>query len=189
MAIGDGYAKSLTDRFSVGGQVKWVRQSLGESTLPGGEATTTVSNELSPVAFDFGTLFHTGIKSIAFGMSVRNFSQEIKFAEEGFQLPLMFQMGISADIFDFLPVSAIKHSAILSLAAVHHRSHAEQLLIGLDYRLMELLSLRLGYASANDENALNFGFGISRYGLQLDYAYTPFGVFDKVQRVTARFAL
>lgn len=189
MAFGVGYAKALTDRFSVGGQLRWVRQSLGESTLSGsGETANVVSNELTPMAFDFGTLFQTGVKSLAFGMSVRNFSQEIKFAQEGFQLPLMFEMGISADLLDFTPYKSGRHSAMLSLAAVHHRSHPEQLLIGLDYRLMDLLALRLGYASANDENNLSYGFGISQFGLQLDYAYTPFGVFDSVQRVTARFA-
>ena len=30
LALGVGYAKQLTDRFSVGGHVRWVRQDLGE---------------------------------------------------------------------------------------------------------------------------------------------------------------
>ncbi len=190
MAVGVGYAKALTDRFSVGGQIKWVHQDLGESVLPGvGDAKATIQNELSPLAFDFGTLFKTGIRSIAFGMTVRNFSEEIKYAEEGFQLPLMFTMGISADVFDFLPRTSLQQRAILSIAAVHHRSYYEQLMLGLDYCLMDFLSLRAGYITSSDENNISFGFGLMRYGLVLDYAYTPFGVFDNVQRVTARFGL
>jgi len=41
----------------------------------------------------------------------------------------------------------------------------------------------------NDESGLSFGAGVTRYGFAFDYAYTPFGVFDKVHRVTARFSL
>jgi len=29
---------------------------------------------------------------------------------------------------------------------------------------------------------------ISKFGFAFDYAYTPFGVFQKVQRMTARFS-
>jgi len=194
LGIGLGYAKALSDRFSVGGQVRWVKQDLGESIVPAGIAendTTTekVSNKLNPLAFDFGTLFKTGIKSLAFGMSVRNFSKEIKYADEGFQLPLVFTMGISMDIMDLFEISGPEQSLYLSVDATHYRSHAEQLIVGLDYTLMNFLSVRGGYVSSNDEDGLNFGFGVSHFGLTIDYAYTPFGVFDKVQRMTVRFAM
>ena len=33
LAVGVGYAKQLTDRFSIGGQIRWVRQDLGESVF------------------------------------------------------------------------------------------------------------------------------------------------------------
>ena len=36
MAVGIGYAKSLTDKFSVGGQIKWVAQSSGRNVVPSG---------------------------------------------------------------------------------------------------------------------------------------------------------
>ena len=194
LGIGLGYAKALSDRFSVGGQVRWVKQDLGESVVPVSitESDTTtekVLNELSPLAFDFGTLFKTGIKSLAFGMSIRNFSKEIKYADEGFQLPLVFTMGISMDMMDLFEIGGPAQSLYLSVDATHYRSHAEQLIVGVDYTLMDFLSLRGGYVSSNDEDGLNFGFGVSHFGLTIDYAYTPFGVFDKVQRMTVRFAM
>ena len=34
MSAGVGYAKRLTDRFSVGGQIRWVKQDLGKSIIP-----------------------------------------------------------------------------------------------------------------------------------------------------------
>jgi hypothetical protein len=193
-AVGVGYAKQLTDRFSVGGQVRWVRQDLGESVIP--EISTeldtsavTVSNELSPLAFDFGTQFWTGFKSLVFGMSVRNFSKEIKYVEEGFQLPLVFNLGISMNLMDFMEDTPLNQSLYFSIDASHFRSHPEQIKFGFDYQVLNALSLRSGYITNNDESGFSFGIGVSYFGLTFDYSYTPYGVFDKVQRMTARFSL
>jgi hypothetical protein len=189
-ATGVGYAKALSDRFSVGAQVKWVKQDLDNSVIPVTDSTTTTkSYELSPFAFDFGTLFKTGFKSLAFGMSIRNFSKEITFEQEGFQLPLVFTMGISMNLLDFFDMAGSDQSLYVTIDATHYRSHPEQILVGLDYKIMSLLSLRGGLATNNDEDNFTFGFGVSQFGLAVDYAYTPFGVFDQVQRVTARFSL
>lgn len=198
-AVGVGYAKQLTDRFSVGGQVRWVRQDLGESLVAVNIRTdtsgtrsadkTTASNKLSPVVFDFGTQFRTGIESLVFGMSVRNFSTEYKYAEEGFQAPLVFTLGISMNVMDLAGKLPLDQSLYLSIDASHHRDHPEQVKVGLEYKLMNTLSLRGGYVSNNDESKFSFGAGVSKFGFAFDYAYTPFGVFDKVQRVTARFSL
>jgi len=194
MAIGLGYAKTLTDRFSVGGQVRWVKQDLGESKIPiiSAEQDTSLkamTNDLTPLAFDFGTQFKTGYKSLVFGMSVRNFSKEIKYVEEGFQLPLVFNLGISMDLMDFLEKTPFDQSLYLAIDASHFRSHGEQVKVGLEYLVMDMLSLRGGYVSNNDENDFTFGVGVAYMGLAFDYAYTPFGVFDNVKRMTVRFSL
>ncbi|MBN1561846.1 PorV/PorQ family protein [candidate division KSB1 bacterium] len=202
MVIGAGYAKQLTDRFSVGGQVRWVHQDLGETTVPlfgtnmdssgvvvADTSEKQIGNDLTPLAFDFGTQYRTGFKSLVFGMSVRNFSKEIKYVEEGFQLPLVFNLGISMNVLDFLPEAPLSQSLYISLEASHYRSHPEQIKIGMDYRFMNTLSLRSGYISNNDESGFSFGIGVSVIGFSFDYAYTPFGIFDTVQRMTARFSL
>jgi len=193
LAIGVGYAHQLTDRFCVGGQVRWVNQDLGESMIPVITTTDTTlekaTNELTPLAFDFGTQFKTNFKSLVFGMSVRNFSQEIKYVEEGFQLPLVFNLGISMDLMDFIEEAPYKQSLYLCVDASHYRSHPEQVKVGIDYRVMDMLSLRGGYVSSNDEDGFSFGVGLSYTGISFDYAYTPFGVFDNVKRMTVRFTL
>jgi hypothetical protein len=194
LAIGVGYAKALSTQFSVGGQVKWVDQDLGDCLIPSttyqeDSLLVEKENRLTPLSFDFGTLFKTGFKSLAFGMSVRHFSKEIEYAEEGFQLPLVFTIGASMNLMDLFSGEDNNQDFILSVDATHFRSHPEQLIVGLDYTLMKVLSLRCGYVTSNDEDGLNFGFGVSKLGLHLDYAYTPFGVFDKVQRMTARFSM
>ena len=200
-AVGVGYAKQLTDRFSVGGHVRWVHQDLGQSmiatnirpsttdTLHEHRAADTVfvNNKLSPFVFDFGTQFRTGIKSLVFGMSIRNFSGEVKYAEEGFQAPLTFTLGISMDLMDIIGESPMKQSLYMSVDASHYRDHPEQLKIGLDYKIMNTFSLRAGYKTNSDEDGWSFGIGFSKYGFDFDYAMTSFGVFNNVQRFTAGF--
>ena len=173
MAVGIGYAKQLTDKFSVGGQVRLVHQDLGPSQIPATiqrdnvtiDTIETVSNKLMPLVFDFGTQFTTGFKSLVFGMSVRNFSKEVKYAQEGFQAPL-----------------------VLSIDATHFRDHPEQIKVGLEYSFMNILKLRGGYVSKSDydQSSLSYGLGVAYSGISFDYAYTPFGVFTKVQRISAR---
>lgn len=203
LAIGLGYAKQLSDRFSVGGQARWIRQDLGESmtsvntqTFYSGtdsaykiSDTVMVTNELTPFVFDFGTQFRTGLKSLVFGMSVRNFSAEYKYAEEGLQAPLVFTLGISMNLMDMLNELPFEQSLLMSVDASHHRDHPEEIKIGLEYKVLNAFALRGGYLSSNDENSFSFGVGVYQYGFAFDYAYTPFGVFDKVQRFTARFSL
>jgi hypothetical protein len=195
LALGLGYAKQLTDQFSIGGQVRWVRQDLGESMVPvintGVDTTQAgVTNKLTPLVFDFGTQFRTGIKSLVFGMSVRNFSAEMKYAEEGFQTPLVFNLGISMNLMDLIGEVGLDQSLYMSIDASHYRDHPEQIKIGLEYKILKAFALRGGYQSVNDlGTGMSFGLGISQFGFAFDYSYTPFGVFNNVQRMTARFTM
>ncbi len=197
MAAGVGYAKQLTEQFSIGGQVKWVHQDLGTSTIPvvvGNDTTpTSVSNKLSPLSFDFGTQFKTGIKSLVFGMSVRNFSQQVKYAAEGFQAPLTFSLGISMNLLDLASELPFKQSLLMSIDASHYSDRPEEVKVGLDYRMLDMLALRIGYSSTNHLNdegsGLSYGIGLSKFGFSVDYAYMPFGDFGNVQRFTVRFSM
>jgi hypothetical protein len=199
LAVGIGYAKQLNDQFSVGGQIRYVHQDLGDSFIPSNiftdssgtkiADTSLTSNKLSPLVFDFGTQFKTGLKSLVFGMSVRNFSKEVKYVEESMQAPLIFTLGISMNVMDFFDSMPFEQSLYVSVDASHYRDHPEQVKIGLDYRLLNMFSLRGGYVSSNDEDNFSFGVGISKFGFGFDYAYTPFGVFKTVHRLTARFSM
>lgn len=201
MGIGFGYARQLTDKFSVGAQIRWVNQDLGESIIPayatvvdslGNTITDTttqaISTDMTPLAYDFGTQYKPGFHSLVFGMSIRNFSKELEYVEEGFQLPLVFNLGISMDILDFMENRPDNQSLYVAIDASHYRSHPEQIKIGLDYCFMNKLSLRGGYISNNDESSFSYGVGAAYAGFAFDYAYTPFGTFDNVQRMTARFS-
>lgn len=194
MAIGLGYGKSLSDKFSIGGQVKYVMQDLGSAVVgyDASNAFVTRGYDANVLAFDFGILYRTGFKSLNFGMYVENFSKEVTFEEEGFQLPLQFKIGVAMNLADVLPMNREVHGFLLAVDATHPRDYAEQLNIGGEYVLVNTFSLRGGYSFPNDEHGVSFGAGFKKslknYGLALDYAYTPFGLFDNVQRFSLHFS-
>lgn len=191
--IGLGYANDLTDRFAVGGQVKYAYQDLGSATIPLNNEPPYVTEDKDytqgVMAFDFGTLYKTGFKSLAFGMSVRNFSREVKYEREGFQLPLTFKVGFSMDVLDMVPGIGKDHDLLLSLDAAHPRDFPEYLNIGAEYKLRKLLALRAGYVTAQDDYGFTAGFGVdTNAGIIIDYSYMPFEVFNNIHRFTMRFS-
>lgn len=190
-AMGMGYARALNDKFSVGGHVKFVGLDYGKGVFPDedGNPDTVKSFLAFANAFDFGTNYRTGWKSLAFGMSVRNFSSELTFEKEGFQLPLTFTLGISMDLMDLNRNMFGSQNLYMSLDALHYRSHAEQIKIGFEYKPINMISFRTGFMTATDENDLTFGVGIEQFGLKFDYAYEPFGRLGDVQRMTIRFSI
>ncbi len=201
ISIGFGYANALSEKFSVGANIKYVRQSLGESVVGGvvvDPATlnyasgTTEENKLDVLAFDFGVLYKTGFESLNLGMSVRNFAREIKYKKESFQIPLIFQIGASFNFSDLLEVDKNEHSFLLTVDANHPRDFPEQILIGVEYTFMNLLSFRGGYSAPNDERNFSAGVGLKKdiggLNLGVDYSYTPFGIFNDVHRLSLNFA-
>jgi hypothetical protein len=204
-AIGISYAKSLTERFSVGGSVKLVHQYLGQGALSAGYVqdadgkdigttdVTLLRAEMSVPAFDFGILYKTGFKSLAFGMTVRNFAREVAYVRDKFQLPLTFRIGVAMNMFDLLEMDKNSQRLLLALEAEHPRDYPEQTKVGLEYVFANTVSLRLGYISPADEHTFSYGLGLQQEFMgtrvALDYAYTPFGIFDGVQRLSFHFGL
>jgi len=193
-SFGVGYANQLSEKFSVGGNVKYVRQSLGTAVTGYDNSGNrkVEENSVSAVAFDFGILYHTGFKSLNFGMSVRNFSTELKYKDEKFQLPLTFKLGISIDALDLFDVDKDMHSLLVSVDASHPRDYSEQISFGAEYLFMNTFSIRGGYTAPTDEQEFTAGVGLKQtiYDIKfgVDYSYTPFGVFDNVHRFSINLA-
>lgn len=196
-SVGVGYARALTDRFSVGGHVKYVLQDLGTSIMgftdDGG--FDQQENRESAAAFDFGMLYKTGFRSLAFAVSARNFgSREIEYEEESYQLPLTLKIGVAMDVLDLTPMADSEmHSFILSVDSESPRDFSEQIKVGGEYTFMNTVSLRAGYIVPTDEQGINLGVGlqqnVGRFGVGADYAFTNFGVFSNVHRLALRISL
>lgn len=195
-SFGVSYARELSTKFSVGGSVKYVNQDLGSSVVDF-DATSasyiTEENSKGAIAFDFGIFYRTGFKSLNFGMSVRNFSQELSYKKETFQMPLTFKIGLSMDALDLFSVDKNMHSLIVSIDASHPRDYSEQIFVGGEYTFMKTFSVRAGFVSPSDEYHFTAGVGVKRniggVDTGIDFAYQPFGIFDNVYRFTFNFAL
>ena len=189
MAIGVGYGRALSENFSVGGQVKKAYQYLGRSVVPISDTSQVVQkNTADALAFDFGTIYRTDWHGFTFGMSVRNFSDETQYAYDGFQLPLTFSIGGSLDLLSFVSSIGEKQGLLLAVDALHPRSHPERVNLGLEYSFMDIAYARLGYLYNYDERGLTYGAGVNVGPLKIDYALTPFGVFDNVSRISIGIA-
>lgn len=190
LAIGIGYAYPVTDRVSVGGNVKYVVEDLGDSIMD--TDGTTKSNRLGTTAYDFGIRYDTRYRGIIFAMSARNFSPAVTFEQESFELPLEFSIGLSADVMNVLesdPTLSENHSFMMSVNGVTTRDFSERMHLGGEYTFMNTFSLRAGYSlpGTDYEEGLSLGAGlqVSAGGLDLgaDYAFTRFDVFGDVNRV------
>jgi hypothetical protein len=197
LSIGVGYAYAVSDRFTFGGNVKYVHEDLGASAMRlNGTSVERDENKANAVAFDFGILYRTGFKSLNFGMTARNFAKDLTYAEESFELPLTFRIGLSMDLVDFTSMDENKHSLLLSVDTERPRDFNEHINIGAEYLFSNLVALRGGYSLLNGdetEEGASFGAGLrtkmgSQGALRVDYGYTSFGVFDNVNRFTFSFA-
>jgi hypothetical protein len=193
-AIGISYAKELSLKFAVGGSVRMVKQNLGSSVTDMDQTglLTREENKLNALAFDFGILYRTGFKSLNFGMSIRNFSKELKYKKETFQLPLTFRIGFSMDAMDFFDVNKEEHALLVSVDASHPRDFSEQIYVGAEYTFLNTFSVRAGYVSPADERNFTAGVGVKSnfagMNLGVDYAYQPFGIFNNVHRFSFNFS-
>jgi hypothetical protein len=167
--VGIGYATRITDRFFIGGQVKFANQDLGESQVwqhlnTDFERTSVRKNETSVTAYDFGTFYDFGFQNIRIGMSVQNFANQ--------PLPLTFQFGAAIDLNQLVTSENKNHLLTLSIGALHPKDYSERLHFGLEYVYKETLALRGGYKHNYDEESVTGGAGlrtmVKGLGIQFD---------------------
>lgn len=200
-AFGLSYARNLTDRFSIGFNVKYINEKIYHSSASG-------------AAFDIGTLFDTQYYGLKIGMSITNYGTKMQMGgrdmliqtdidpqiagnnyninadlkTDAFDLPLMFRVGLSMDVLKGLADSNL----ILSVDATHPNDDVESLNVGGEYWFHKMFALRAGYKSMfarDSEEGLCFGAGINYKlmgytTLMIDYAYEDFGVLKEVQLFT-----
>lgn len=189
-AVGLGYAARISDRFFIGGQVKYAYQDLGTSHVwqylgTQFETSREMKNENEATAYDFGTFYDFGFKNIRIGMSVQNFANR--------PLPLTFKFGAAVDINELLFPDAVSHVLTLAVDGLHPKDYSERVHFGLEYVFDQTVALRGGYKLNYDEESFSAGVGLKAtlvgVGLQFDYALTEFGALGVVNRFSLAFVL
>lgn len=201
LAVGVGYARSFTDRFAAGAQVKYAYQNIGDDFVTdqdfngqsGGSfnpeaVESTESYSKGTIAVDFGIVYQTGFRSLLIAMSARNFAGEQIYVRERWELPLTFQLGASMNLLDLTNMSPDMHSLTLHVDAQRPRDFQEHVKFGLEYTFMNIVSLRGGFEqTVSEEEGVSLGAGlhheISGIRVGADYAYTDWGLFGDVQRI------
>lgn len=189
--VGASYARRVSERFSIGGNLRFLHEDLGSTSIGSFDDPTEFSAKTDLVSFDFGTIYYTGFRDLRLAMSFQNFSKEVVYREEYFSLPLTFRVGVAMGLMDFVASKDSPHSMTMSLDAVHPRDFGERVHLGLEYGFNDLVFLRGGYKTNYDQEDFTLGGGIQyqtgSLALGLDYSFVAFENFDGVHMFSFDF--
>ena len=199
MAIGATYARTLNDRLSIGGTVKYIRSQLWHMTA------STMAVDLGITFTDLFDFFKIGAAISNMGGKMRYFGRDtfvyhdIVENEAGnnekidadlqtgsYNIPITFRAGISAVV--------NRDSQMPLLFAVEFfepSDNVRSLNVGCEWAYFDKIFLRGGYSSLfedDTEKGLTLGGGLklrvprSLINIYLDYSYEDFGLFDNTQK-------
>lgn len=204
VALSLGYGRALSERFSAGIQVNYVRERIWHTS----QDFLTMS---------LGTVYKLTSNGLTLGSSLSNLGTEGKFEgrdlaiqydatsdvygdngalpayqlTNSFPVPLLFLVGLS------YPAYQDERSRILvSLDALHPNNNSESVNLGGEWAFREMLFLRAGYQTLFQEDSElgpTFGFGL-RGGLEehvfrFDYGWGSHDHLDGTHRMTLIFEL
>ncbi len=198
IAVGISYARSLTERFSIGFTAKYIQESIWHMS----------SNAF---AIDAGTIFRTDlIGGLTIGASISNFGTKMQLSGrdtrtfesldptqqgsndripyvidlDSWDLPLIFRIGLSTNA-----IKTDDYRLTVAIDALHPNDNYESVNTGAEFSFKEFLFLRGGYQSlflVDKEGGLTLGAGINSKLLfsnnlfRFDYAYRDFGRLNAV---------
>lgn len=204
ISIGLSYARNLTDRFSIGGTVKYIQQRIWHTSA-------------SAIALDVGILFRTYFNDMKIGMSISNFGTEMQMIgkdlyrkidlapgdggnnpaittilkTDSWTLPLLFKVGAAMDVFK---MSASVITATID--AYYPNDNSQYVNAGIEFNWNENVFLRGGFKSlfrpdANQGFAYGVGIKYNLFGnsvVKLDFSSEEFGIFKNIQRFSVGFS-
>ncbi len=205
MSLGLSYGYNLTDRFSLGINLKYINQQYYHESASG-------------VAIDVGTLFTSDIYGLRIGATISNFGGDMQlegkdlsvlhdpdetisgnndqriaqWLTDAYPLPLIFRVGFAKDF-----MITDMNRLTLGVDATHPTDNAEYVNLGAEYSFNENIMLRAGYSTLfldNSEQGLTLGFGLKtefskNFLVAVDYCWQDFGILSNTQHfsVSTRF--
>jgi hypothetical protein len=187
LMIGVNYAREFTEQLSIGIGAKYVHESLFDQ----GAGT---------FAFDVGTQYKVGYRGLTLAMAAQNLGGTARWLEEGasdrqegYDLPLVFRLGVSGNLLGEDAFVGLGGSSRLvgSVEALHTNDYSERVHAGLEYVFNDILALRGGYRLNYEEGTWSVGAGVMpRIGgmqMHLDYAYVGYEFLDAPHRFSVSF--
>jgi len=201
-ALGVGFARAITDRFSAGIQVRYFQERIWHSSA-------------DAVTFDVGTVYRIRPDGLYIGSSITNFGTGASFSGRdlnitydnvpgqngdngtlpggrsvsAYDVPVLFRAGVG------LPLKLSPEWKLWISAEAHHANYnPESVNGGVEATYKDFLSLRAGYQGLfikDSEEGLALGTGIggrlNSYGYQIDYAWADHGLLGSVHRLSLAF--
>jgi hypothetical protein len=203
VAIGIGYAATVTDRFAVGGQVTYVQESIWHVSA-------------SAACVNMGTIYRMAPEGLHIGASLSNFGTRAKYSgrdlrilydqdptrfgdngtlpgeafTESFSLPVLLRLGLGYPV-------RLGEERVLQVAvdAFHQSDNTESVSVGSQLLWRDALALRAGYQHLfqdDSETGLTLGAGV-RAALEaltatVDYTWADHGRLGSTHRVSVATA-
>lgn len=166
LSIGISYARQMTEQFSFGATIKYVREDLGTLKLQG-------------VLGDLATFYKTGLGTSRFAIMISNFGSQVSPSGEvnltgggtrnSFQRyppPTNFQMGFAIE-----PWMNANNRVTTSIQLNSPTDNAENLCFGAEYAYKEFLFFRGGFKVNVDAENFSGGVGVK---VPISYAHANF---------------
>jgi hypothetical protein len=197
LALGLGYGRALSDRFSVGVQLTYLQESIWHSSL-------------STFALNVGTVYRVSENGVRIGASISNFGLQAGYSgrdlriqydlepdrfgdnsalpgevvTQDYSLPVLFRVGMS------LPVKFnSRHQLLLAIDAFHPNDNTESMSAGAEWSFLNAFSIRGGYQNIFQEDSevgLTAGAGLhydfEGFTFHFDYGWADHGRLENTQR-------
>jgi hypothetical protein len=199
VALGLGYGRKISDRFSVGVELKYIQETIWHSSL-------------NAFAMNVGTIYEISPDGLRIGASISNFGTEGQFSgkdlritydpnpsmngsntalpgevyTDTYSLPVLFRVGVS------YPVRIDNNNQLIVAAnAFHPNENTESVSLGGEWAFMRTFMIRAGYQNLfqqDSETGLTLGTGLvvdmGGSDLHLDYGWAYYGRLQSVQLFT-----
>lgn len=185
MFVGFTLARAMTDRFSIGGTVKYFQENLDQF-------------QIQSVLTDLGIFYYLGWGDTRVGFSVRNFGNDMKPGGSPSDLSQASSLITDFQSFPAPTVGAFgaartwalgkEVNLVTAMDFSHPSDYQEAFCFGTELALRDMIFLRGGFETSRDEGGMSGGFGLktTRHGflLRVDYAYNDLGTFGGIHYVS-----
>ncbi len=183
--LGASLARAMTDRFSIGGTVKYYQENLDEY-------------QIKSLLADLGILYLVGWHDLRIGFAVRNFGSDLKpsgtppVLPDGYQASADFQSFPAPTVGSFGVANTWtlgRNVDLMTAADFNHPSdYKESFRFGTELGLRRMLFLRSGYETSRTEGGFAAGFGLQlnrkQFRIRVDYAFSDMGSFGTVHYIS-----
>jgi len=151
------YAQKISPDIHVGVNLNWIYEKIDSSSAMGFSA-------------DLGAVYRTPLQHTNIDIVAKNIGFSTKMDKEDIDLPFTIEGGFTSG-YEF----SEDFGVFPAFKLVYMNDHDDILpAVGVDFRIMEILDVKVGYKFAYNEEDLSAGAGVKYQRFNVDYAFINF---------------